>query len=335
MNNQKRFTFLVADDEYPVVKIICDILTLHPSTVSIFTANDGEKALQLYKNNKIDIVITDILMPRLSGLELIKKLKEVDGDSHIIVVSAYNNIDLVREAMRNGAYDYILKPFAVDEIMFSVNRVIDRLKLLDEKKTYVTSLETAVKDATENLHQSFFDTLKAILNALEARDKHTLEHCNNVAIYSEKIARKLSIEKNRIQNINVGGVLHDIGKIGVPDSILLKSSKLSAEEYSIIKSHPETGKKIILPILNNNPDIMDIIYYHHERFDGTGYPEGLKGESIPLVARIAAIANAYDSMISDRSYQKAKSLDEALEDIKANRGTQFDPEIAKVFIDTL
>jgi putative two-component system response regulator len=330
---QKKYNFLVADDEFPIVKIISDILTLHPSTNAIFSANDGERALQMYKNNKVDIVFTDILMPRLSGIELIRQLKELNSDVHIIVVSAYSNIDLVRDAIRNGAYDYILKPFSVDEIMFSVNRIIDRLKLLDEKANYVASLEKRVAEVTESLQNSFFDTLNVILNALEARSRHTLDHSNRMAAYSGKLAIAAGLNEKIIAGIRVAGVLHDIGKISIPDEILLKPGQLTPEEYEVIKTHPVIGKKIVLPILNRNQDILDIIFHHHERFDGKGYPDGLAGKNIPLTARIAMIANSYAAMTMESCYKGIKSKEEAIAELKKESEKQFDPKLVNVFID--
>ncbi len=331
----KKYNYLVADDEFPVQKIICDILAIHPNTISIYTANDGEKAFQLYLSNDIDIVITDVLMPRLSGLDLIKKIKETNPEASIIVVSASSNLDIVREALRNGAYDYIIKPFSVDDIMFSINRIIERLKLIEEKKNYLISLEEEIAEVTKRLQSSFFDSLRLIINSLELKDKTMSSHSKNVAKYSEKLALVLNIEQERVENIKIGGFLHDIGKIGIPDNILSKPSFLDLDEFGLIKNHTVLGKKIVEPMINREDDILHFIYYHHERYDGKGYPEGLKGEEIPQVARIAAIANAYDAMTSDRPYKKAKSKKEALVELKANSGLQFDPEMVKRFITLL
>ncbi len=335
MANKKKYSFLVADDEFPIVKIITDILAIHPNTSAVFTANDGERAIYLYENNPIDIVITDILMPRLSGIDLIKKLKKINNDIHIIVVSAYSNIDLVREAIRGGAYDYILKPFSMDEIMFAVNRVIDRLKLLEERKNYVSSLENKIKEVTADLRGSFFETLSVILNLLEAKSKTTMEHSNNVANLAEKLARLMNFDEEKIENIKIGAKLHDIGKIGIPDNVLLKPSILTKEEFEIVKNHPILGRNIVSPILNISQDILDFIYYHHERFDGSGYPVGLKGEDIPIAARIANVTNSYVAMTTSSEFKEEKTKKEAVLEIENNIGRQFDPEIARLFLDKI
>ncbi len=335
MAANRKYNYLVADDETNVQKVICDILAIHPSTLSVFTASDGEKAYQLYTNNKIDIVITDVLMPRMSGLDLIKKIREYNPEANIIIVSASSNLNIVREAMRNGAYDYIIKPFSVDDIMFSINRIIERLKLLDEKTIYLESLEDRISEVTKKLNNSFLDALKVILNALKIKDRTIYIHSQNVADYSVKIARAIAIEEKRIEDIRTGAILHDIGKIGIPDSILLKPSVLTPAEFDIIREHAVIGRDIVKPMFGFKPDILDIIYYHHERYDGKGYPEGLKGEEIPVAGRLAAVANAFDAMITERPYKAMKSIDEAAEELKINKGTQFDPGIIDEFIGIL
>lgn len=331
MDHQNKYNFLIVDDEFPILKIISDILTIHPNTTKIYTANDAEKAIDIFKTNQVDIVITDILMPKLSGIDFIKKLKSISNEVHIIIVSGLNNIDMVRQAMRIGAYDYIIKPFSVDEIMFSVNRVIDRLKLLDERKRYVNSLEKGIADATEQVKKSFFDSLTSLMRILEIRDKSTADHSRNVQEYSMKLGRMLKLDDIRMERLRIGCELHDIGKIAIPDTILNKETLLTEKEYEIVKNHPVWGKNVVLPISSNNPEVLDAVYSHHERFDGRGYPLGLSGDGIPLFARIVAIADAFDSMTGFRTYKEVKTRDQALEEIRKLGGAQFDPELAKLF----
>jgi len=335
MAQQRKYNYLVADDEQSILKVICDILVIHPNTLSVFTANDGEKAYQLYRDNKIDVVLTDVLMPGLSGIELIQKLKEVNQDVSIIVVSASSNLDIVREALRNGAYDYIIKPFSVDDIMFSINRVIERLKLKEEKDSYLFSLEKQKEELTVKIQSSYFDSLKVILGAIEAKSNNVYTHSKNVSELSERLSKAMNLEPERVENIKIGAILHDIGLVGVPESILLKAGNLDEKEYNIVKEHTIIGKKILEPMEEIHPDIIDFVYFHHERFDGKGYPEGLKGKKIPLPGRIGAVVNAYDAMMLDKPYRKAKTKDEALSELKNNMGTQFDPEIVRLFVNLL
>ncbi|MEJ5284105.1 MAG: HD domain-containing phosphohydrolase [Brevinematales bacterium] len=332
---RRKYNFLIVEDEISVLKVLNDILKLSPNINLIYTAENGEDALEVYKTNEIDVVITDLLMPQMTGLELIRKIKDYNPDAHIIVISAYGSVENLKEAIRNGAYDYILKPFTVDEILFAVNRVIDKLKLLDERRKYITSLEKAVKEAKKELESSFFDSLKVILNTLEVRDRRTLEHSHNVAIYAEKLGKKVGFSKNQLESLVMGSTLHDIGKIGLPDSILLKEGTLNEVEYEIVKKHPIIGRKILMPMLANNSHVLEIVSYHHERFDGQGYPDGLKGSKIPLCVRIVSIANAYDRMLNGTLYSPAKSFDLIREDLISNAGKQFDPELVKIFLSLL
>ncbi len=330
--NKKKYNFLIVEDDLSVLKVLNDILKLSSNIGLLYNAMNGEEAIEIYKSNNIDVVITDILMPKMDGLELIKKIKEYNPDSHIIVISAYGSVENLKEAIRNGAYDYILKPFTVDEILFAINRVIDKLKLLDERKKYVLSLEKSVEEAKKDLEKLFYDSLKSILNILKLRDHDTLLHSHNVAIYSEKIAKKLSLSKTELEALIMGATFHDIGKIGIPDSILTKKEILTEKEMEIMKQHPMLGSKILQPVLGENSHILEIVKHHHERFDGTGYPLGLKKDKIPLFARIVTIANSYDRMINNTIYSKVKSKEEIIDDFIKNSSKQFDPELVKIFL---
>ncbi len=331
----KKYNFLVVEDELPVLRILTDILKLSPHINLIYTAEDGEKAFNIYKNNQIDVVVTDILMPRFTGLELLKKIRDYNPEAHVIVVSAYGNIENLKEAIRNGAYDYILKPFSVDEILFSINRVIEKLKLLEEKKNYVYSLEKAIEDTKSELENSFYDSLRVILNTIEVRDSYTLLHSQNVSIYSEKLAKKMGFSRKDLEKITIGAILHDIGKIGIPDAILLKPTKLKESEFEIMKQHPIIGQKILVPMIKDNSEVLEIITYHHERFDGTGYPVGLKGKNIPISARIVSIVEAFEVMYNGTVYSKPKNMDEIKAELLSNSGKQFDPEIVNLFVSTM
>jgi putative two-component system response regulator len=332
MDKSKKYSFLVVDDEFPIIKIISDILTIHHSVERIHTAPNGVEGLEIYKNNPIDFVITDILMPQMSGIDLIKKLIEYNPDAQIIVVSAFSDIDLVRDAMRNGAYDYILKPFSIEDMMTAINRIIERREFVEERKHYIKKLEAKVAETTIDLRGKYLSTLSTLVFALEARDRYTHDHSQNVSRFSIGLGKAIGLPASELSLVKEGGILHDIGKIGVPDSILLKPAGLTDDEYEVIKQHPTIGKNIVFPALKEHQISMDVVYCHHERFDGRGYPDGLKGEKIPFHARIAAIADAFDAMTSKRIYRSNRSVDEAVEEIKNCRGAHFDPELADQFI---
>lgn len=332
---KNKFTYLVVDDENTIVKIITDILNIHPETSHIYTAHDGEEGLHLYQDNKIDVVITDVIMPRMTGIELIHSLKKIDSDVQVIVQSAFSDIELIRDAMRSGAYDYVIKPFTIDDMMVVINRILERIRFINEKKQYILDLEKKVEETTRSLKSNFLDTLSTLITALEARDQYTHRHSQNVSSYAFHCAREMGWDETRLENIREGAILHDIGKIGVPDSILLKPSGLSSDEYAVVKEHPEIGRNIVYPSMHQNQDIIHFIHSHHERFDGKGYPQGLKGDNIPEIARIANLADSFDAMTTDREYRKKMSIDEAIEEIRKNRGAQFDPEISTIFIEVI
>lgn len=335
MKISQKYNYLIVDDEFPIVKLLSDILNVHPDTSRIITAKNGIEGVQAYRSNTIDIVLTDILMPLMTGTELIQEIKSINQDAQIIVVSAFSDINLIRESMKSGAYDYVLKPFTIDDVMIAVNRSIERIKFLESKLNYVKLLEKKVKEATKQLHVGFLNSMVALVNALEARDQYTSRHSQNVSLLAKQLGKWLKMDEEQQENLRIGGILHDIGKIGIPDTILLKPKTLTKKEFEIIKEHPITGSKIIMPFIGSNKDVMDFVMYHHEWFDGSGYPNGLKGKNIPLIARIANIADTYDAMIAKRVYRNSKSKNETLEEIKKYSGKQFDPEIVEVFINNI
>lgn len=330
---QRKYHFLVVDDEVPIVKLLSDILALHPNTGAVYSAGDGERALAIIREHPVDILITDILMPRLSGIELIQAVRKQGRDIHIIAVSASGKADLIREAVRNGVYDYVLKPFTVDEIMFSVNRVIDRLRLLEERADYVARLESRVREVTDKLQESVYESFLTILNSLEARNKAVFEHSRQVALFSEKMASLAGESSESAAHCKIGGMFHDIGKIGLPDRILLSTGDFSEQDTALMRTHPEAGRRILSPIFHDRKDILDFILYHHERWDGQGYPAGLKGNAIPRIARIAAVVNSYAAMTGPSLYRKPLSREAALDEIRQCAGKQFDPELAALFVE--
>jgi putative two-component system response regulator len=328
----RKYNYLVADDDPNIQKIISDILTLHTNTLSVYTAKDGDKAFQTYLNNKIDIIIIDVLMPGISGLELIKKIMEANPEANIIIISASNNINIIREAMRNGAYDYIIKPFSIEDIMFTINRLIERMRLLEEKKSRLDSLEHEKGEVSNRLKSSFTEALSFILETMEANGSNVKFHSNKTALYSANLASAIGLGNGVLENIKKGSILYDIGKIGTPGRILSKPAALHREEFEIVKKHVLLGRRIVEPVFGENDDIINIIYYHHERYDGEGYPDGLKGAEIPLVGRVMALTNAFDAMTAERPYRKQKTREEAIDEIRGNSGTQFDPELVREFL---
>jgi putative nucleotidyltransferase with HDIG domain len=256
----------------------------------------------------------------------------------VIMVTAMHDISIALEAIRSGAYDYILKPFEKDQLHMSVRRALDHRQLVLENRTYQSDLEHLVAERTQqlsialqDLEQSYDYTLEALGGALDAKDAETEGHCQRVTAFTITIAQAMGVDKGTLRQIARGAFLHDIGKMGVPDQILRKPGPLTAEEREIMRKHCEIGYAVLqrIPFLK---EAAEIVLSHQECYDGSGYPRGLKGEQIPVGARIFAVADTLDAMISDRPYRKALPISAAREEIERFSGRQFDPRVVEVFM---
>jgi putative nucleotidyltransferase with HDIG domain len=256
----------------------------------------------------------------------------------VIMVTAMHDISIALEAIRAGAYDYILKPFEKDQLYLSVRRALEHRNLVLENRTYQSDLEQLVAERTQqlsialqDLEQSYDYTLEALGGALDAKDAETEGHCQRVTAFTITIARAMGVEKGLLRHIARGAFLHDIGKMGVPDNILTKPGPLTAEEREIMRRHCDIGYAVLerIPFLK---EAAEIVLSHQECYDGSGYPRGLKGEQIPIGARIFAVADTLDAMISDRPYRKALPISAAREEIQRFSGKQFDPRVVEVFM---
>jgi putative nucleotidyltransferase with HDIG domain len=277
------------------------------------------------------------MMPNLDGIGLLGLVKDKYSDIPFVMVTAVNEISVALAAIRKGAYDYLLKPFEREQLLNTVRRALENRRLKLEGRGYDKNLETLVNARTEklraalsNLEKSYDITLEALGDALDLRDAETEGHPKRVTAFTIAIARTMGISKEEIAVIVRGAFLHDIGKMAIPDAILRKPGALTPDEFAIIKEHCLLGYKMVqkIPFL---AEPSEIVYAHHERYDGTGYPRGLSGQQIPLGARIVAVANTVDSITSDLPYRAARTLRTAREELQAWSGRQFDPEIVAVF----
>jgi response regulator RpfG family c-di-GMP phosphodiesterase len=469
---------LIIDDEDFILQLSSDILS--KSEYAVATASDGRQGIKLLDNDSFDLILTDIKMPNITGLDVIRHVRINNKEIPIIVITGHGTLDIAIDSLRLGAQGFILKPFTPAELRNAVTEALEKTRLLSEnirmralmplfevskeiigevdtKKLFKLLVDTTVKEASadrvclalvddetgslrvkeaygaspeyidkfenvyskelseiiykdikpvlispdaqlppelekavkiqdiaygvcvplsirgkitgllsvcrtskdspftssdielvsvlsgqaaaaienahlyEKLEQSYLSMMVALSCVVEARDLYTDKHMKDIAEYSVDIASKMGLAEDEIENIRKAALLHDLGKISIPDHILMKPGKLSEEEIEIIKKHPENGAKIIEPVepLRN---ARDIIKYHQECYDGSGYPEGLKGETIPLGARIIAVADAFGAMTTDRPYRKALTIEEAVKEIKRCSGTQFDPDIVEKFI---
>lgn len=329
---------LVVDDEETIREIVSSMLGgAHFQTRQ---ACSGVEALSILESgDEFDLVLSDLMMAEMDGIALLEKAKERYPDVPIVLVTAVHDISVALQALRNGAYDYVLKPFEREQLLHTVRRALEHSRLKRENDAYRTNLKALVaartqqwKTANTRLEESYDITLAALGDALDLKDNETEFHSRRVTAFTIAIARKMGLPKEHIKVIARGAFLHDIGKIAIPDEILQKPSKLTVEEMEQMKEHCYLGYKIIsrIPFL---AEASEIVYSHQERFDGSGYPRGLKGEQIPLGARIFAIADTLDAMRTDRVYRKAQSMEAVRKEVQAWSGKQFDPDIVKVFLE--
>lgn len=327
---------LVVDDEEAIREVVSTLL--ESQGYECMVASSGRRALPLINETPFDLVLSDIVMPDMNGLELLEQVRGQNNELPFIMVTALHDISTALEAIRRGAYDYILKPFERDQLFLGVRRALEHRRLKLENRRYQQDLEKLVAERTaqltralEDLEQSYDYTLEALGNALDLKDAETEGHCQRVTAYTICMAKRMNVPSADLRHIARGAFLHDIGKMAVPDSILRKPGPLTPEEWQIMRKHCEVGYSVLkrIPFLHG---AAEIVLTHHERFDGAGYPQGLKGEQIPLGSRIFVISDTMDAMISDRPYRGAQPQSAAREEIIRCKGSQFDPHIVEVFL---
>jgi putative nucleotidyltransferase with HDIG domain len=329
---------LVVDDEETIREIVSSMLcSAHFQTRQ---ASSGIDALALLESGEeFDLVLSDLMMAEMDGIALLERTKERFPSLPVVMVTAVHDISVALQALRNGAYDYILKPFEREQLLATVRRALETRRLKRENDAYRTNLEALVaartqqwKEALADLERSYDRTLEALGEALDLKDAETQGHSRRVTAYTIAIARKMGLQKDAISVVARGAFLHDIGKMAIQDNILRKPGKLNDEEFGKMKEHSYLGYNILrkIPFL---AEAAEIVYAHQERYDGTGYPRGLKGEEIPLGSRIFSIADTLDAMTSDRPYRPAQSFQAARVEIEKWAGRQFDPQIVRVFLE--
>lgn len=333
---QSEDRILIVDDE----EVICSILQKRLAEEGYLceTVNNGVDALSAFYGNHYSLMISDINMPKMDGIELLKRVKAVNPKMVVIIVTAFLEIDLAVTAMRLGAYDLILKPFDLDLVVHSVRKALEKRRLEEEVEAHHKNLENLVEERTGKLQEAYtvlkkahFDSVSVLAGAIDAKDPYTRGHSDRVRRMSLRIAKHLGFSNERMESLEYGALLHDIGKIGIKDEVLRKPEPLDPEEYRHIQEHPLIGAKIVegIEFFRNK---IPMIRNHHEHFDGGGYPDGLIDDVIPLEARIIAVPDAFDAMTSLRPYRKAMPLQEVLAELAQRRGKQFDPKILDIFL---
>ncbi len=335
MDNGLKRKILVVDDELGPREALKMILG-GDYTVSVATG--GIEARNYFSNEEYDLMIMDIKMPDINGIDLLTEVKTSTPETEVIMITAYASVDTATDALRMGALDYIIKPFDTSSVLEAVQKGLSRRDDSLSVKTRIQELQIAnklleekVDDAYENIQSHFHETVDSLVEAVDAKDSYTKGHLERMSSFALLLGKELNLSQEELDLIQHASVLHDIGKIGVPEAILLKKDTLSREEFEIIKKHPVIGARIISPV-KSFKEVVPLVLYHHEKFDGTGYPDGLKGNRIPLGARIIGIADAIDAMLTERPYAGAKNVDEVQSELKELAGIQFDPKLVNIIL---
>jgi putative two-component system response regulator len=344
----ERTRILLVDDEAPVRRLLKRVLTR--AGYECEEAGDSNEARQMIAGGDFALVLTDMNMPGDSGLELITGLLADYPDLAAIMVTGVDDTEMARVALETGAYGYVIKPFENNEILISVTNALRRRTLEIENRRHREKLEWMVKERTadlwsavkeleqaqQDLKTSQAETIERLSIAAEYRDDETARHIHRMSRYCELLVRRTGGDDERAEFVRLAGIMHDVGKIGIPDYILLKPGKLTPEEYEIMQQHAEFGYRILA---GSNSELLDlaatIALTHHEKIDGTGYPKGLSGDEIPVEGRVAAIADVFDALTTDRVYRKAFTLGESVGIMKEGRGSHFDAELLDAFLDAM
>jgi len=347
---------LIVDDEIGPRESLRMILKPY---YNIFTAESGYAAIQMVKQVGLDVVTLDLKMPGISGIDTLKEIRGIDQDVVVIIITGYGTLQSAIEAIRYGVFDYIPKPFNVPEIMSIIEKAVQRRKLNQKIRGFLANffesqsskespplsdvllqnglkamLEYRWNDSVLSDNQTCLEFAKVLAYTLEEKDPYTSGHSERVCYYSDFIGKRLSFQPRERTELQIASYLHDIGKIGISNRFINKKGALNSTDWAIIKQHSNKSIELLAP-LKLSPNILSFIQHHHEHYDGTGYPDGLVGEKIPVGARIIAISDAYDSMTSNRPYRKPLSSEEAKSELTKCSGKQFDPKLVTIFLDVL
>ncbi|RMF59149.1 MAG: response regulator [Calditrichaeota bacterium] len=312
----ERQTVLIIEDDIHYGEMLRD--GLEHFGYHVYLAYSATGGMDIIKQKKIHLIISDINMPGINGIQLAEKLQEMYLNIPIVLITGLQDISLVKKAVERGVSDYLIKPIKLEDLPVVVEKNL-QMKNIESQMLFKNKSEILVK------------ALRALMRALDAKDSYTSGHSQRVVRLAMKMARELHLSEDETYILQLSALLHDIGKIGIPDKILKKAASLEDYELNIARDHPIIGSEIIGEI-EELSEVASVVRHHHERYDGSGYPDGLKGDAIPYFSRVLAIIDSYEALISDRIYRKGVGKQAALMEIKANAGTQFDPELVDVFI---
>src|SRR5512134_32128 len=320
---------LIVDDEPRLRTLLARLL--RGEGFACREASSGADALVAMEEDPAPLVISDVRMPVMDGITLLRKVMERWPGTAVIVMTANAAVEGAVECLKIGALDYIAKPFQLEDVRARVYQALDKRRMKLELESYKVHLEEKVRVQEQRIGELFFEGVHALAVALEAKDAYLKGHSERVALYAVGTARRLGMSDGEIKTLKLGAQLHDIGKIGVREEILHKPARLTEEEYAHIMEHPAIGARILAPLLKDQPMALAIVRSHHERLDGSGLPDRLRGDQIPMAVRITSVADAFDAMTSARPYRSGLAVERALNELRTGRGVQFDADAVNAF----
>jgi putative nucleotidyltransferase with HDIG domain len=323
---------LVVDDDAQVRRSIArvtQLLGLEP-----VEAASGDEALEiLTRDGEVPIIISDVNMPGLHGIEFLERIVKRFPDTAVLMLSGVADVQVAVQCLDKGALDYIAKPAMIEEVRARVAKALEKRELLLQRRFYHKNLELRVRVQATRIKELFLQGVQTLAHALEAKDAYTSGHSIRVSRYAVQTGVHLGFTGERLEEIRMGAELHDIGKIGTREAVLNKPGPLTTEEFQHIIEHTTLGERILAPLARENPTVLRIVRNHHERLDGAGFPDRLKGEEIPFEARIVCVVDAFDAMTTNRAYRDPRPPEEAFEELKRCVGTHFDPDVVRAFQD--
>jgi putative two-component system response regulator len=322
---------LIVDDDAQVRHVLSRVITTHG--LSTIEASSGVDALStLEREGEVPVCISDIHMPEMDGVSFLREAIKRYPDMAIIMLTGVAEVNSAVECLKLGALDYISKPVMVEEVRARLDKALEKRQLILDNRFYQQALEGRVRDLDQRNRNSLINGVQMLVHALEAKDAYTSGHSSRVSRYATKSAVLLGFTDDALEHIRLGGELHDIGKIGTREDILNKPGPLTAPEFEHVKMHTTLGEKILAPFLTESPIVLRIARSHHERIDGSGFPDSLRGDQIPLEARIVAVVDAFDAMTTNRAYRPSRPAPEAVQELRRCAGVHFDPEVVEAFI---
>jgi putative two-component system response regulator len=322
---------LIVDDEPSVRRSLARMLAAQG--FNCLEAGTGKEGLEvLDQTGEIPLIISDMRMPELDGMGFLEAVRERFPDSSVIMLSGMSETTTAVDCLHLGAADFLLKPISLGELQARVTRALEKRALVLQNRFYQEHLERQVQEQAQRIQELFLQGVQMLARALEAKDAYTRGHSIRVSRYAVATAAGLGFVGARLDGIRLGGELHDIGKIGTREAVLHKPTSLTADEFRQITEHPALGERMLSPLAHESPDVLRIVRSHHERLDGGGFPDGLRGEKIPIEARIVAVADSFDAMTTRRPYREARPPDDAMRELRRVAGTQLDPQAVEAFV---